>query len=134
MSCVRSDTPNGGRKGTMKTPAFENLLNRMNPTQQSALEELAKMHPDLTWDGGKPDTRPLRVSIKNAHGRNIAAINTREKDSFLRLEFRSADYSGPNSFGTNHRNFNRAFDLITASSISKAADIVSVVKQNYSFS
>ena len=49
----------------MQTSRFKAVLEAMNPTQQSALEELEKGHSELMWDGGKVDTRPLRVSIKN---------------------------------------------------------------------
>ena len=82
----------GLKEENMKTPTFELLLTKMSPTQQSALEELEKAHSDLVWDGGTIDTRPLRVSIKNGKGQSMAAINTREKEAFLRLEFRGRDY------------------------------------------
>ena len=115
----------------MKTPAFELLLTRMSPTQQSALEELELTHNDLVWDGGTVDTRPLRVSIKNVKGQNMAAINTREKEAFLRLEFRGRDYNGPNAVPTNHRNFDKMCDLINSSSVKVASDIMEAIKQKY---
>ena len=96
----------------MKTPQFDVLIAAMTPTQQSALEELEQSHPDIKWDGGKVDTRPQRVSIKTLEGKNIAAINTREKEAFLRLEFRTNDYHGRYGIRTNHRNFDKAYDAL----------------------
>ena len=115
----------------MQTSRFKAVLEAMNPTQQSALEELEKVHSELMWDGGKVDTRPLRVSIKNMDGKSMAAINTREKDTFLRLEFRSIDYNGYHGFPTQHRNFDKAYDLFGYSNVAIASEIISVIKQKY---
>lgn len=115
----------------MKTPEFETLLKAMNSRQRSALEELEQSHSDIIWDGGQVATRPLRVSVKNNNERSMAAINTREKDAFLRLEFRSRDYKGPHGTFTRHRNFDKAYDLFTYSDINIASDIIRIIKQNY---
>ena len=115
----------------MQTLQFKSLFEAMNPTQQSVLEELEKVHSELMWDGGKVDTRPLRVSIKNMNGKSMAAINTREKGAFLRLEFRSIDYNGYHGFPTQHRNFDKAYDLFGYSNVAIASEIISVIKQKY---
>ena len=115
----------------MQTSQFKALLEAMNPAQQSVLKELEKVHSELMWDGGKVDTRPLRVSIKNTDGKSMAAINTREKDAFLRLEFRSRDYNGHHGFPTQHRNFDKAYDLFAHSNVAIASEIISVIKQKY---
>lgn len=115
----------------MKTPSFNILLSKMSPTQQSALEELERIHTDLVWDGGSPDALPFRVSVKNQIGKSMAAINTRQKEAFLRLEFRSRDYSGSNGVLLRHKNFDKGFDLIDSTSIPVAAEILSDIKKNY---
>ncbi len=115
----------------MKTTAFEYLLKEMTPTQQAALEELERNHSELLWDGGKVETKPLRVSIKNVNGKSMGAVNTREKDSFLRLEFRGRDYAGPRIITTGHKNFDKAFDLINYSDVIEASNIIASIKQRY---
>lgn len=115
----------------MKTNKFTALIDAMSSMQKEALIKLEEDHPDLIWDGGKINTRPLRVSIKNSSGRNISAINTREKDAFLRLEFRSKDYNGTHSFFTQHKNFDKAYDIVRLSDINIASEILNSVKTNY---
>ena len=103
----------------------------MNDNQRTALKMLESMHPDLSWHGGKVDTRPLRVSIKNKSDQSMAAINTRELKAFLRLEFRSRDYDGPKASPTKHRDFDRKYDLIDPDDVSEASKIISAIKKNY---
>ena len=103
----------------------------MNDSQRKALEALESMHSDLVWHGGKVDTSPLRVSIKNISGKNMAAINTRERKAFLRLEYRSRDYDGPKASPTRHRIFDRKYDLVDLDDTLDASGIISAIKQNY---
>lgn len=115
----------------MKTPAFETLLSEMNEKQRSALISMEAANSDIVWDGGKIDPRPLRVSLKSRNGQNMAAINTRESETFLRLEFRSKDYAGTETFQLDHRSFDRGYDLKDSSAIDVASKIISTIKSIY---
>ena len=115
----------------MKTNSFITILKEMNNSQRTALEELESMHSDLVWHGGKVDTSPLRVSIKNTSNQSMAAINTRERKAFLRLEFRSRDYDGPKASPTRNRYFDRKYDLVDPDDTLDASGIISAIKQNY---
>lgn len=114
----------------MRTPAFDALLNEMEQTQKHALEQLASNHQDLLWDGGKINTWPLRVSIKK-NNRSIAAINTRRKEAYLRIEFRGKDYNGIHCKPTKHKAFDKCYDLVNNSSIDVASEIISEIKEHY---
>jgi len=115
----------------MRIESFEIILKSMTAAQREALVELEMQHPDLVWTGGKNSARPLRVSVKSQNGRSIAAFNTRVRRSFLRLEFRSRDYDGAEALRTGHRDFDRAYDLVSAESTTVATRIISVIKNNY---
>jgi hypothetical protein len=115
----------------MQTQSFENLLGYMTPSQVSILELLEQRHPDLVWDGGKAESRPLRVSIKGVNNKSMAAINTRSKDILFTLEFRSKDYSGPNTSPTRHKNFDRVYSIDSSSCIDEVSDIISIIKTHY---
>lgn len=115
----------------MKTDSFITILKEMDQNQKKVLEELENLHSDLVWHGGKVDTSPLRVSIKNMSDQSMAAINTRKRKAFLRLEFRKKDYNGPGASPTNHKDFNRKYDLVDPDDIYEASKILKNIKQNY---
>jgi hypothetical protein len=115
----------------MKTNSFIAILKEMNNSQRTTLEELESMHSDLVWHGGKIDTRPLRVSIKSISDQSMAAINTRERKAFFRLEFRSRDYDGPKASPTGHIGFDRKYDIVESDDTLDASGIISAIKQNY---
>ena len=94
---------------------------------KTALEELESKHSDLNWYGGSLDSRPLRVGIKQ-NGKNIAAINTRSKDMFLKLEFSRSDYSGSLGEATKHKTFNWCYPLVRNSDVEVASVIINEIK------
>lgn len=113
----------------MKDDKFNLILNEVNQPQNYVLTFLEKAHPDISWEGGKIDY--LRVSLAFG-GKKIAAINPRNKNAILRLEFKSSDYDGPNSSPAGHKTFDRTFDIVNQlSDVEKASDIISAIKANY---
>lgn len=116
----------------MKTGAFYDLVDRMTTRQKEFIARLAELHDDIVWDGGSQNTRPLRVSLKDKKGNNLAAINTRSRNHILRFEFRSKDYHGPETVSTEHRDKNRAYDIDGLDNLQDVSEILLKIKRNYS--
>ena len=119
----------------MRDHSFMSLIKEMTPMQRSVCNRLEESNADLIWYGGKVDTWPLRVSVKNREDQSLFAINTRQKKKYLRLEFRSIDYDGEFASPTQHLNFDRYFDFVdeedVEEDISVASKIISTIKMNY---
>ena len=123
----------------MKTPAFDNLIAKMNASQKDFITKLAEIHADIVWDGGSPNTTPLRVSLKDKRKdkrwRNFAAINTRKSKYILIFEFKSKDYNGSELkiVLTNHKIMDRAYNISSINDIQAVSEILINIKSKYFF-
>ena len=122
----------------MKTKEFYIVYWEMNDEQSDAINKLEEFHPELIWDGGKKEYRRISIHKKrNNKKREVAAINPRLREAFLRLEFRNEDYRGQHhakTKATKHENFDRCFDLCRESrerDIDIASNIIREIKEKY---
>lgn len=114
----------------MKAGTFDILVSKMSPNQRMALNQWENKHSELIFKGGSLTTKPLRVKI-NKGKKGIAAVNTRGKDMFLKLEFRKRDYVSDDTVTTKHRNFDNAYCIGTENQVNRASEIIGILKEKY---